>query len=44
MMKESSKSSDIDVEIDGKRIRIDLEPREWIIIGIVAIIVVLLLR
>ena len=43
-MKASSKSSDIDLEIDGKRIRIDLDPREWIIIGIVAIIVVLLLR
>ena len=43
-MKDSSKSSDIDLEIDGKRIRIDLDPREWIIIGIVAIIGVLLLR
>ena len=43
-MKDSSKSSDIDVSIDGKRIRIDLDPKEWIIIGIVVLIVVLLLR
>lgn len=44
MMKDKSHSSDIEIEYQDKRILIDLDLKEWILVGIVAIILALLLR
>ena len=39
MMKGSSRSSDLEIEYQDKRIKIDLDPWEWLIVAIVAIII-----
>lgn len=44
MSKDKSKSYDLEIEYQDKRILIDLDLKEWIIVGIVAIILALLLR
>lgn len=35
---------DLEIEYQDKRIKIDLDPKEWIILGIVAIVLAILLR
>lgn len=35
---------DLELEYQDKRIKIDLDPKEWIILGIVAIVLAILLR
>ena len=35
---------DLEIEYQDKRIRIDLDPHEWIIVAIVVVVIVYLLR
>ena len=44
MMKDSSRASDLEIEYQDKRIKIDLDPWEWMIVGFLAIVITWILR